>query len=167
MKYKFLFLVLAFVAASFVPALAHDFHTSITDIKYNPRTQSLEVSLRVFTDDLENAVSKFTKTKVVYNSNSAEQQQQLYAYLQSKLTFELTKGKPLKYKLLGSEAETDAVWMYVEVPVKSSSLAQLYVKNAVLTEVFSDQMNIVNLNYKGKTESILLQRGEEQKKFSF
>ncbi|MEJ8802914.1 DUF6702 family protein [Pontibacter sp. H249] len=165
MKYKFLFLLLFFVAASVVPALAHDFHTSITDIKYNPRTQSLEVSLRVFTDDLENAVSKFTKTKVIYNSASAEQQQQIYAYLQTKLSFELTKGKPLKYKLLGSEAETDAVWMYVEVPVKSASVGQLYVKNAVLTEIFNDQMNIVNLNYKGKTESALLQRGEEQKKF--
>ena len=166
MKYKFLFLVLALVAASLAPALAHDFHTSITDIKYNPRTQSLEVAVKVFTDDLEEALSKFTKTKVVYNSKSSEQKQQLSAYLQSKLSFEVAKGKPLKYNLLGSEAETDAVWMYIEVPVKSASLAQLYVKNAVLTELFNDQMNIVNLNYKGKTESILLQRGEEQKKFT-
>ncbi|WP_299825130.1 DUF6702 family protein [uncultured Pontibacter sp.] len=166
MKYKTLFLVLALLVSFFFPALAHDFHTSITDIKYNPRTQTLEVALKVFTDDLEEAVSKFTKTKITYNSNSAEQQQQLYAYLQTKLSFELAKGKALKYKLLGSEAETDAVWMYVEVPVKSASLAQLYVKNAVLTEVFGDQMNIVNLNYKGKTESVLLQRGEEQKKFT-
>ncbi|MBC5993161.1 hypothetical protein H8S84_09980 [Pontibacter sp. SD6] len=154
------------MAASLVPALAHDFHTSITDIKYNPRTQSLEVAVKVFTDDLEEAVSKFTKTKVVYNSKSAEQKQQLNAYLQSKLSFEVAKGKPLKYNFLGSEAETDAVWLYIEVPVKNSSLAQLYVKNSVLTELFNDQMNIVNLNYKGKTESVLLQRGEEQKKFT-
>lgn len=158
-----------FALAAFVmqPALAHDFHTSITDIKYNPRNQTLEVALKVFTDDLENALSRFTKTKVVYNSASAAQQEQLYTYLQSKLSFELAKGKPLKYKLLGSEAETDAVWMYVEVPVKGNALAQLYIKNAVLTEVFDDQMNIVNLNYKGKTESMLLQRGEEVKKISF
>ena len=166
MKYKFLFLVLAFVAVTVSPAFAHDFHTSITDIKYNPRTQALEVSLKVFTDDLEDAVSKFTKSKVVYNSKSVEQQQQLYAYLQSRLSFSVAKAKPLKYKLIGSEAETDAVWMYVEVPVKASSLAQLYVRNAVLTELFSDQMNIVNLSYKGKTESALLQRGEDEKKFS-
>ncbi|GAB3201866.1 hypothetical protein ABID22_001337 [Pontibacter aydingkolensis] len=167
MKYKFLFLMLALVATSFLPALAHDFHTSITDIKYNPRTQALEVSLKVFTDDLEDAVSKFSKSKITYNSKSAEQQKQIYAYLQTRLSFELTKGKPLTYTLLGSEAETDAVWMYVEVPVKNAKLAQLYVKNAVLTELFSDQMNVVNLNYKGKTESALLQRGEEQKRFSF
>ena len=165
MKYKFLLLVLAFVVTFILPAQAHEFHTSITDIKYNPRTQTLEVAIKVFTDDLEVAVSKFTRTKVVYNSKSGEQQQQLYAYLQSRLSFEVAKGKPLKYKLLGSEAETDAVWMYVEVPVKASLLGQLYVKNTVLTEVFSDQMNIVNLHYKGKTESALLQRGVEEKRF--
>jgi hypothetical protein len=159
--------MLTLVASSFFSANAHDFHTSITDIKYNPRTQAFEVALKVFTNDLENAVSKFTKSKIIYNSSSPEQQQQLNSYLQSKLSFELAKGKPLKYKLIGSEAETDAVWIYVEVPVKSSSLSHLYVKNAVLTEIFTDQMNIVNLNYKGKTESALLQRGEEQKKFSF
>ena len=167
MKYRFLFLALALVVSSFLPALAHDFHTSITDIKYNPRTQALEVSLKVFTDDLEEALTKFTKSKITYNSKSEAQQQQLYAYLQSKLSFELAKGKPLKYKLLGSEPETDAVWMYIEVPVKSNSLGQLHIKNAILTELFSDQMNIVNLNYKGNTESILLQRGEAQKTFSF
>ncbi len=159
--------MLTLVASSFYSTYAHDFHTSITDIKYNPRTQAFEVALKVFTNDLESAVSKFTKSKIVYSSTSAEQQQQLYSYLQSKLSFEIAKGKPLKYKLVGSEAETDAVWIYVEVPVKNNSVSQLYIKNAVLTEVFTDQMNIVNLNYKGKTESALLQRGEEQKKFNF
>ncbi len=146
-------------------AHAHDFHTSITDIKYNPRTQSLEVAVKVFTDDLENVLSRKNKVKVTY-SNSEKVNTYLSAYLQNTLSFETTKGKPLKYKLVGSEEESDAVWIYVEVPVSTPNLQQLYVKNAVLTDLFEDQMNIVNINYKGKIESMLLQKDDAVKAFN-
>ncbi|MFD2513763.1 DUF6702 family protein [Pontibacter locisalis] len=166
MKYKILSLLLVFFAVVSQPAIAHEFHTSITDVNYNPRTKSLEVALKVFTDDLESALTKFTKSKVVYDSRSEKQRQQLSDYVKQHLAFEASKGKPLSYKVLGSEAETDAVWIYIEVPVQMASMKQLYIKNSVLTDMFSDQMNIVNFNYKGSTESILLQRGETVKKFS-
>ncbi|MCC9138733.1 DUF6702 family protein [Pontibacter silvestris] len=165
-KFKNLLLMLLLILMSSL-AYAHDYHTSITDIKYNPRSQHLEVAVRVFTDDLEDALSRHSKSKVTYSSSSDAVRQQLEDYLRANLSFELTKGKPLKYNYLGSEAETDVVWMYVEVPVSSTSLPQLYVKNAVLMEVFRDQMNIVNVDYKGKVNSTLFQQGETFKKFEF
>lgn len=149
------------------PASAHDYHASITDIKYNPRTQNLEVAVKVFMDDLENVLSRQAKSKVVYSSSSEAVKEQLSDYLRTNLTFELEKGKPLKAKLLGSEEDADVVWMYVEVPVQQATLAQLYVKNAILTDLFSDQMNIVNVNYNGETESVLMQHGDVTKKLSF
>ncbi|MDX5420648.1 MAG: hypothetical protein LPK07_04150 [Hymenobacteraceae bacterium] len=168
MKYR-LFSLLLLLAAFFVvqPAAAHDYHASITDITYNPRTQSLEVAMKVFMDDLEDALSKRTKTKVRYSRSSEQVKQYMSDYVQANLVFELTKGKPLKHKFLGSEDDADVVWMYVEVPVQSATLPQLFVKNAVLTELFSDQMNIVNVTYKGKTESVLMQTGDTNKKVSF
>ncbi|RDV10754.1 hypothetical protein DXT99_25735 [Pontibacter diazotrophicus] len=168
MKYKVfsvLLLLLAFLATQ--PASAHDYHASITDVKYNPRTQSLEVAVKVFMDDLENALSRQTNTKVTYSSNSEEVKKYISDYLQKTLSFELEKGKPLKSKLLGSEEDVDVVWMYVEVPVQKATLAQLYVKNAILTDLFTDQMNIVNIDYKGETESVLMQRGDVTKKLTF
>ncbi|WP_239020893.1 DUF6702 family protein [Pontibacter arcticus] len=167
MKYSGLMLALLFSCLLGFPAVAHDYHASITDVKYNGRTQSLEVAVRVFTDDLENALSQRTKSKVVYQANSEKTNLYLANYLQANLAFELTKGKPLKYKFVGSEEEADAVWIYLEVPVQQAQLAQLYVKNAIFTEIFGDQMNIVNVNYKSKTESVMLQRGEETRKISF
>lgn len=166
MKYKFLpFLLLLFVAAFTVqPVAAHDYHASIADVRFNSRTQSLEVAVKVFMDDLEDALSQRNKTKVVYSHTSEQVKKYLSDYLATNLVLEVEKGKPLKQKFLGSEEDADVVWMYLEVPVQQEALRQLYVKNAVLTELFSDQMNIVNINYKGKTESVLLQRGETQKK---
>ncbi len=163
MKYKSIILLLALSLFSFF-AHAHDYHTSITDIKYNPRSQSLEVAVKVFTDDLEDALSRRNKAKITYN-NSEKVKAYLHNYLSSALVFEAVKGKPMKYKLVGSEEDADALWIYVEVPVAATNLQQLYIKNAVLTEIFDDQMNIVNLNYKGKIESTLMQKDDAVKKF--
>jgi hypothetical protein len=161
-------LVLLFVALlSVQPVSAHDYHASITDVKYNPLTQNLEVAVKVFMDDLENALSRQSGTKVIYSSTSEEVKKHITNYLNTTLAFELEKGKPLNTKLLGSEEDVDVVWMYIEVPVQRPTLAQLYIKNAILTDLFTDQMNIVNVNYKGETESVLMQRGEVTKKLTF
>ncbi|WP_242922852.1 DUF6702 family protein [Pontibacter liquoris] len=166
MMYKSLVLSLLLVLLGTGASFAHNYHTSITDIKYNPRTQSLEVAVKVFTDDLENAISRRTKQEVHY-SKSEKLKQDLTAYLHSTLVFAVDKSAPLKYTLLGSEEEDNAVWLYVEVPVKQAALPRLHVKNTVLMETFPDQMNIVNVSYKGKTESALLQQDEQEKTFSF
>ncbi|WP_237144157.1 DUF6702 family protein [Pontibacter pamirensis] len=168
MKYK-IFSVLLLIVAFLVtqPVSAHDYHASITDVKYNPNTQSLEVAVKVFMDDLENALSRQAKTKVIYSSSSEEVKKYITEYLHKTLSFELEKGKPLKSRLLGSEEDVDVVWMYVEVPVQKGTLAQLYVKNAILMDLFTDQMNIVNVDYKGETESVLMQRGDVTKKLTF
>ncbi|MFT2008405.1 DUF6702 family protein [Pontibacter sp. 13R65] len=144
---------------------AHDYHASITDITYNSKTQHLEVAVKVFMDDLEEALTRKAKSKITY-SNTAQVQQYLQAYLQEHLVFEQEKGKPLKHKFLGSEAETDAVWVYVEVPVQHASLP-LLVHNTVLMELFNDQMNIVNISSKGTTNSVLFQKNDRPKKMPF
>ncbi|MHA6249151.1 DUF6702 family protein [Pontibacter sp. CAU 1760] len=148
-------------------ASAHDYHASITDATYNPRTKSLQVAVKVFRDDLEDALSRQAKTKVKYSSTSEEVQKQLANYVKPRLAFEVEKGKALPVKFVGSEEETDVVWLYVEVPMRQTSFAQLYVKNAILTDLFSDQMNIVNVSHKGKVESVMMQRGDAAKKLTF
>lgn len=165
-KIKWFILVLLVLFIGY-KAQAHDYHASITDVKYNPKTQKLEVALRVFTDDLETALSLKNKSKVAYSSQSEKVKQYLADYVSSTVSFELIKGKPLKQRFIGSEEETDAVWIYFEVPVQAASLSQLHVKNAVFTEMYNDQMNVVNINYKGKTSSVMLQKNDTDKKVTF
>ncbi|WP_299704310.1 DUF6702 family protein [uncultured Pontibacter sp.] len=156
-------LVLTFVSLF---AHAHDYHASITDAKYNPRTQSLEVAVKVFMDDLENALSRRNKTKVTY-SQSPQVQQWVQEYIGAGISFELEKGKTLRHTFVGSEQEADVVWVYFEVPLQTKELTHLYVRNVVLQELFNDQMNIVNLDYKGKISSNLFQKSDGTRKMSF
>jgi hypothetical protein len=162
--YKAIALVLVLTLLSLV-AQAHDYHASITDAKYNPRSQSLEVAVKVFTDDLEDALSRRNKTKVTYNQ-TAKVQQFVQEYIGSALSFEMEKGKTLPYTFVGAEQEADVVWIYLEVPLKAAALSHLYVRNVVLQELFSDQMNIVNLDYKGKVSSALFQKNDGTRKMS-
>jgi hypothetical protein len=162
--FRIILLALALLLAA-PAAHAHDYHASITDAKYNPRTQSLEVAVKVFMDDLEEALSHRSKRKVTYNQ-SAQVQQLVQEYMGATLSFELEKGKPLRHTFVGAEQEVDVVWVYLEVPIKSESFTHLYVRNAVLQELFSDQMNIVNLDYKGKVSSTLFQKNDGTRKMS-
>ena len=41
----------------------HDFHVSVTDLEHNAQNQTVEVSHRIFIDDLEMALKKFHKKK--------------------------------------------------------------------------------------------------------
>jgi hypothetical protein len=148
-------------------AQAHDYHTSITEVKFNPHSQSLEVAVKVFTDDLENALTKRAKSKVQYQASSVKVNALIAAYLKSSLVFELTKGKALNHRFVGSEEEGDAVWLYLEIPIDSNTLDHIYISNTVLTELFSDQMNIVNVTYNGKISSVLQQPNDPSKKFTF
>jgi hypothetical protein len=55
MRNILLFLIIHY---SLSTAHAHDFHTSITRLEYNAKEKTFEVSIRLFTDDLEKGLSK-------------------------------------------------------------------------------------------------------------
>ena len=56
---------------------------------------------------------------------------------------------------IGKEVELDVTWIYVEiedVPV----LEKIEITDRMLTELFEEQVNIVNVNYNEKTLGLLL-----------
>ena len=53
----FVALVLLFPLAGAAPAL-HAYHSTITELRYNAAKKQLEVSVKVFTDDFEKALSQ-------------------------------------------------------------------------------------------------------------
>ncbi|MGV3539630.1 MAG: DUF6702 family protein [Rufibacter sp.] len=139
---------------------AHEFHTSITDARYNPKTQSFELSIRVFADDLEEALTRRHKTSI--RLDKSERVNKLIAeYLQTHLTISNAKGSRPNQKFVGLEEESDAIWLYVEIPAKAPA-GQLWVYNSVLTEIFTDQANIVNVEAAGKKRTVLCRPGDTQ-----
>jgi hypothetical protein len=123
----------------------HAFHTSIAQIKYDAKSKILEVSLRVFTDDLETALSKENNGKVKLDDTS-HADRLIESYLKKQFGFINQKGERKVMNFIGKEFEVDATWLYVEIPCQESPNG-LTIHDALLTEVFDDQVNMVNLTY--------------------
>ena len=126
----------------------HDFHICKSDINYDIKSNTLQLTIHVFIDDLQLALKKQGNTNLqIGNKNEKDEADQLIAsYLISKLT--LTCGsQKLKINYLGKEVSSDlqAIYCYLEVPYPLKGL-DLYVKNQILTEIFDDQKNLVTIS---------------------
>lgn len=141
----------------------HDFHSSISEVNFNESSKSFEISLRVFTDDLELALSR-QNHKEVKIDKSNKHHSLIIAYL--KEHFFLSNAKAQKYEMVfvGKELESDVTWLYFEIPVKN--LRNMTLQNSILTEIYDDQTNLVNLTVKKYKKTFVFRRGEVAGTFS-
>lgn len=137
------------------PVARHDFHTSLTEINYNPASKSLEITIRVFTDDFENALMKLSGKKVFINSTTKDQHDPLIEQYISKHFALLSPQKEAKKgEYLGRETEADATWLYYEIP-NCHAVKGYTLMNDIMQELFDDQTNLVNIIYPKEKKTII------------
>ncbi|MGB0176042.1 MAG: DUF6702 family protein, partial [Owenweeksia sp.] len=93
--------------------LSHPFHTSITTCEYNAETDNLEISLRVFSDDLEQAIGhplENMKPDTRIEKDSAVQK-----YISRNFGFK-AQNVDLSPIYIGRETEYDITYLYLEIP---------------------------------------------------
>lgn len=133
----------------------HDFHTSLTELQYNPKEKSYEVSIRMFTDDLENTLTKFNGGKKVFiggkNDNADEV---IKRYIPQHFAVYTAQKQKKAMNILGKEIEGDATWVYVEIPDAQGVLGGI-LQNDLLVEMFDDQTNLVNFFYQNQKKTFL------------
>lgn len=139
--------------------LVHDFHTSITEVEYNAKEKAFEVSIRVFSDDLETTILK--NDKIALSKLSADKKSQIIEqYILKHFAF-FNKNKQKKnINFIGSEIEGDATWVYVEIPF-AESLAGCVFQNDIFFETFADQTNLINLK-NGSFKKSMLFKGKQR-----
>ncbi len=151
----FLLLTSLFAFTSKPTTSVHDFHTSLTEINYNPKTQSLEITIRVFTDDFERALTEINGNKPVkIKPTDLSTHPLILKYLRQHFTLISPEKKPLLYDFLGKEIELDATWLYIEIP-NATNLRGYTMRNSIFTELFDDQTNLLNLIYPDKKKSFV------------
>jgi hypothetical protein len=137
-------------------AMRHDFHVSITELNYNPQMALLEITVKIFVDDLERSIAAIGGGKLHLGeaSQAANADSILYAYLQNRMVIELNDQAP-KMNWVGSEVEQDAVWCYLEIS-GIPQFSSLKITNRILSELFDDQANVVHVKANGQTKSLYL-----------
>lgn len=143
--------------------IEHDFHLSKCEIHYSQEDEALQISLRIFIDDLEEAIANVLdeeNLKLCTSKEVASADSILIKYLSD--TFKISiDDQEADLAYVGKEVSEDllAVWCYFEVP-NINPKQNIEVENKILIETFSDQSNLVSLQYsKEKQEHYMFQKG--------
>lgn len=147
--------------------MAHPFYLSVCDLKYNSNSKKLEGTVKVFCNDLEEALKRLEQKPVdlIHAKNKTEILVLLGNYLSKRLSF-TSKGQTIKYELLGYEIEEESLWIYLESESMPSPKS-LSIENSILYDFLKEQMNIVNLEIAGEQKSWKLSFPEKRVVFDF
>lgn len=164
-KYLFLFFLCA-LSISYANRF-HAFFVTISEIEYNESQQSLEIAIKIFTDDLEKALnSRFTgKANLGTSQETADITGNLKTYLSERFAVSVDGASQI-CDYIGKEKEDDATWCYLEV-TNLSGASSITVKNAILTELYESQNNIVHVKVRGISKSMMLKRNASSGMVSF
>lgn len=153
-------LLLLWSLSAATPAL-HAYHSSITELRYNAAKKQLELSVKVFTDDFEKALSQGQPTRVNLTDAGPRPLALASALLQRTVQFSTVAGKALPLQVLGMQPENDGYWFYCKVPLPEP-LPGVKLRHTLLLDQFPDQMNIVNVEAGTQKQSALFRAGHEQ-----
>ncbi len=144
----------------------HPLHVSICDIEYQKDQRSLQISSRMFVDDLELALSSKTNVDNYFdNRDRSLIDNDLKVLLKEKLKLKVN-GKPLEINYLGYEIENDVLWCYLEA-TRVKPLKSIDLEYTVLLDTFDDQFNLVHVRYLGTTKSLRFLKDHTRGTLSF
>lgn len=139
----------------------HAYHSTLTELRYNPAKKQLELAVKVFADDFEKAISQGQPKAVSLAEPGPRPLALASAYFQRTLQISTVAGARLPLQVLGMQAENDGYWFYCKVPLPGP-VAGIRLRQAVLLDAFADEMNIVNIEANGKKQSALFRAGNEE-----
>ena len=137
-----LILVAVFIGQS-APSFAHKYFFGLTDLTLNPKTQQLEIIHQLTAHDLENALAEISQEHFSPAHPDYETYIKNYVSKHFKLSYHQSE---IKISWVGLELVKDKIVIYQEAPFKNN-LNSLVVKNSLLVDTYSKQVN--TLNYQG------------------
>jgi hypothetical protein len=159
-------LLLSVVAAAGAhPALAHRFHASLAEVEYNSRERRVEIAVRLFVEDFEEALGKASGRRVRLDA-TPDVADLGAAYLRERLTITGPDGRALELKWVGMEPKVDEAWVYLEAQ-SADGLAGATVSDRVFFELFDDQVNTVNLKDGARRTTVVFKPGDGPRSVAF
>ena len=143
----------------------HPFYVSVTTLEQSKDKSSIEITSRIFYDDLEAALKDEFGGKVdLKNTQQTEKNNGLIKrYFEKKFLLKINDN-PSKAEYLGFTIEGETAWCFLEVKIKEP-VKKVEISNKTLYNSFKEQINIFHLNINGIKKSTKLQNPESIAKF--
>jgi hypothetical protein len=160
-KLKRIFLLAILV----IPLLAFSLHKeyySLTRIDYNKKEKALQITMRLFTNDMEFALNKQYEKPLELGTDIEikDADKLLNIYLNQKFSIRVN-DKPTTYNFIGKEFEKDVMYIYLEV-INIDTIHQIDIHNSVLTESFKEQENIIKIAIDDQQKSLILTKENDK-----
>ncbi len=147
--------------------LYRPFYVSITQIDYNETNKTLEATIKIFTDDLENCINKESNIKLGLGSSKqfGESDKIIRAYILNHFQLGINQ-KEYDAEFVGFETELDVTRIYVQwnTPKK---IREIQIVNNLLIDCLEDQTNIVHVDFRDLTKSLMLNKSETSGNLEF
>ena len=156
MKKKILFIFLGTFFLTLMSFGVHKFYVSIYQINYASEKKMLQITSRIFNDDL-NAVlyKKYNKKTFIGESNETPEDVVLMKkYILEHFSIKVN-GQQKAINYLSKELEGNVVICYYNIR-EISKIKTLEIQNTALLDLNSEQQNIIQTRFNGKKQSLLL-----------
>ncbi|WP_439557933.1 DUF6702 family protein [Dyadobacter sp.] len=156
-SFPLFFLSSFLLLTSFAPK--HEYHVSVTHMQFNPAQKSFEVSIRIFTDDLEKGLSQSNGNQRFVVKDNDKNDPLVEKYIRKGFVLTDSGRNPVAMHYVGKEQEEDATWIYLEIPFQGKTDGYR-LQNSTLMEVFDDQVNMTNLKLVSEKKTFLFKKGQ-------
>lgn len=133
--------------------IIHPLHVTTTELNYESEQNSLEVTIKVFTDDFEQILSKkYHKKADFYKKDYYKEMSVMvsdYIHTHLKMT---VLGKNVDYQYLGHEINGEAVYVYFEAD-KIKPFKKIEINNSLLYDLYGDQISFMHTFYDGTRQT--------------
>ena len=167
MKKTVLLTFLSLLLCSFSAIEAHKFYMAIFQVNYAPEKKMLQVTSRIFIDDLNLALEKKYGKKTFLGSEkeSVEDVALLKKYFTENLIFKVN-GQTKYVLFLSKELEGDLLICYCRV-TDVAKFNSVEITNTVLTHWNSEQQNILHFNAFGEKKTFLFTASKKTEVLKF
>lgn len=146
----------------------HPIHLSVSEINYSEKDKALQITSRIFLDDLELSIQKQLNKPdldLLEPGKDFTTEKLISDYVLQHLSVKLD-GKIQKLNFLGFEREDPAIICYIEIE-NVKKFKTIEIKNDVIMETHNDQSNLVHVTYKGPVKSLRLIRDKSADNLTF
>lgn len=155
MKKGLVFALLLFFSISLSSFGVHKFYMGIYQINYASEKKMLQVTSRIFVDDLNKTLEKKYNRKFFIGSDkeTVESVELLKKYLAENFTIKIN-GQSKTMNFLSKELDDDVLVCYLNLK-DISKISSLEIHNSVLIDCFPEQQNLVHVTVFGTKKSCL------------
>lgn len=159
-----------FVLLLVLPLLSftlHKYYVALTEIEYREDTQSVQMIMNVFMDDIELAINKdySTNLQIATKNELPSINEYYYKYLKTHFKV-IINNEEKNYKFIGKEYDGNIVYFYLEI--ENVSLPKsIKIENNILIEHFPDQQNLIKATVKKERKSLFLSSNNDKGLLNF